>query len=235
MSESRTRGPTWHHPGRATLLLFGGAAALIIAAHLATDAILGFHIDELYYLASGRHPAFGYVDFPPVVPLLARLETGLLGVTPWTLRLLPALLSGVNVVISGAYVRKLGGSLKLQALGLLVAVTAPLIVGTWLFQTVIFDQVTWMLSLYWLLSLVIDRRPRTWIWLGLTLGVGLEVKYLILPLIAGIAIAVLLTPKLRRELRTRPGARGQRRLPSRFRQSGQVRPTHHRRQPASRD
>ena len=203
MSESRTRGPTWHHPGRATLLLFGGAAALIIAVHLATDGILGFHIDELYYLASGRHPAFGYVDFPPVVPLLARLETGVLGVTPWTLRLLPALLSGVNVVISGAYVRKLGGSLKLQALGLLVAVTAPLIVGTWLFQTVIFDQVTWMLSLYWLLSLVIDRRPRTWIWLGLTLGVGLEVKYLILPLIAGIAITVLLTPQLRKELRTR--------------------------------
>src|ERR1035437_2416672 len=196
MSESRTRGPTWHHPGRATLLLFGGAAALIIAVHLATDGILGFHIDELYYLASGRHPAFGYVDFPPVVPLLARLETGVLGVTPWTLRLLPALLSGANV-------RKLGGSLKLQALGLLVAVTAPLIVGTWLFQTVIFDQVTWMLSLYWLLSLVIDRRPRTWIWLGLTLGVGLEVKYLILPLIAGIAITVLLTPQLRKELRTR--------------------------------
>src|ERR1017187_3615417 len=100
MSENRTRGPTWHHPGHATLLLFGGAAALIIAVHLATDGILGFHIDELYYLARGRHPAFGYVGFPPGGPLIARPETGLLGVTPWTLRLLPALLSGVNVVIS---------------------------------------------------------------------------------------------------------------------------------------
>jgi hypothetical protein len=188
---------------RPTLLLYGGAAALIIALHLATDGVLGFHIDELYYLASGRHPAFGYVDFPPIVPLLARLETGLLGVTPWTLRVLPALLSGVTVVLSGAYVRKLGGSLRLQALGLLVGLTAPLIVGTWLFQTVIFDQVTWMLSLYWFLSIVIDRKPRTWIWLGLTLGVGLEVKYLILPLIAGIALAILLTPELRKELRTR--------------------------------
>jgi 4-amino-4-deoxy-L-arabinose transferase-like glycosyltransferase len=185
------------------LLLFGTAAVLIIALHLATDGNLGFHIDELYYLASGRHPAFGYVDFPPIVPLLARLETGLLGVTPWTLRILPALLSGVSVVLSGAYVRKLGGSLTLQALGLLVGVTAPLIVGTWLFQTVIFDQVTWMLSLYWFLSILVDRRPRTWIWLGLTLGVGLEVKYLILPLIAGIAIATLLTPPLRHQLRTR--------------------------------
>jgi hypothetical protein len=112
-------------------------------------------------------------------------------------------LSGVTVLLSGAYVRKLGGSLRLQALGLLVGVTTPLIVGTWLFQTVIFDQVTWMLSLYWFLSIVIDRKPRTWVWLGLTLGVGLEVKYLILPLIAGIALATLLTPPLRRQLRTR--------------------------------
>src|ERR1039458_5395889 len=130
MSESRTRGPTWHHPGRATLLLFGGAAALIIAVHLATNGTLGFHIDELYYLASGRHPAFGYVDFPPIVPLLARLETGFLGVTPWTLRLLPALVGAVNVILSGAYVRKLGGSLRLQALALLVGLTAPMLPGT---------------------------------------------------------------------------------------------------------
>ena len=198
-----TDQPTKQHPRRAAFLLYGCAAAFIVALHLATNGILGFHIDELYYLASGRHPAFGYVDFPPIVPLLARLETGLLGVTPWTLRLLPALLSGVNVILCGAYVRKLGGSLKLQALALLIGVTAPLILGTWLFQTVIFDQVTWMLSLYWVLSLIIDRKPRTWILLGVTLGIGLEVKYLILPLIVGIGIAVLLTPSLRKELRTR--------------------------------
>jgi hypothetical protein len=203
MTETPRRASARVGAVRPTLLLFGTAAVLIIALHLATDSNLGFHIDELYYLASGRHPAFGYVDFPPIVPLLARLETGLLGVTPWTLRILPALLSGVSVVLSGAYVRKLGGSLTLQALGLLVGVTAPLIVGTWLFQTVIFDQVTWMLSLYWFLSILVDRRPHTWIWLGLTLGVGLEVKYLILPLIAGIALATLLTPSLRHQLRTR--------------------------------
>src|SRR6202030_3738067 len=65
------------------------------------------------------------------------------------------------------------------------------------------DQVTWMVSLYWFLCLVIDKRPRYWICLGITLGVGLEVKYTIAGLIAGIGIAVLLTPSLRMELRTR--------------------------------
>jgi dolichyl-phosphate-mannose-protein mannosyltransferase len=189
---------------RATvLLLYGGAAAVLIAIHLATNGVLGFHTDELYYMASGRHPAFGYVDFPPIVPLLSRLETTVFGVTPWGLRVLPALVGGVNVILCGAYVRKLGGSLQLQALALLIGVTEPLILGTFLFQTVIFDQVAWMLSLYWFLAIVIDRNPRTWILLGITLGLGLEIKFLILALIAGIGLAVVLTPTLRSALRTK--------------------------------
>src|ERR1700730_16161935 len=140
-------------------LLYGGAAAGIIALHLATNGTLGFHADELYYLTCGLHPALGYVDFPPIVPLLARLETALLGVSPWTLRVLPSLLGGFLVVLSGLYVRRLGGSLRLQAIALLSAIAAPFLLGTnWVFQTVTFDQVTWMLSVYWFLCLVLDRR-----------------------------------------------------------------------------
>ncbi|MFI5461431.1 MAG: glycosyltransferase family 39 protein, partial [Isosphaerales bacterium] len=186
------------------MLVYGGAAASVIALHLATNSTLGFHTDELYYLTCGWHPALGYVDFPPLVPLLARLETGLLGVSPWTLRLLPSLLGGFLVALSGLYVRRLGGSLRLQGVALLSAIAAPFLLGSnWVFQTVTFDQVTWMLSLYWFLCLVMDRRPTYWIYLGITLGIGLEVKYTIVGLIAGIGLAVLLTPSLRSELRTR--------------------------------
>jgi hypothetical protein len=185
-------------------LLYGGAAAFVIAVHLATNNTLGFHTDELYYLACGNHPALGYVDFPPLVPLLARIETGLLGVTPWTLRILPSILGGFLVVLSGLYVRRVGGSLRLQALALLSAVAAPFLLGTnWVFQTVTFDQVTWMVSIYWFLCLVLDRRPRDWIYLGITLGLGLEVKFTIVALILGVFVAVLLTPALRKQLRTR--------------------------------
>jgi hypothetical protein len=190
--------------GVTAVLLFGGAAAGVIALHLATNGTLGFHTDELYYLACGRHPALGYVDFPPLVPLLARLETGLLGVSPWTLRVLPSLLGGLLVALAGLYVRRLGGSLRLQGIALLAAVAAPFLLGSnWVFQTVTFDQVTWMVAIYWFLCLVIDRRPRYWILLGITLGIGLEVKYTIVGLILGIGVAVLLTPALRMELRTK--------------------------------
>jgi len=187
-----------------TTMLFGGAAAAVIALHLATNGTLGFHTDELYYIDSGRHPALGYVDFPPVVPLLARLETDLLGISPWKLRLLPTLLGGFMVALSGAYVRKLGGSLRLQLIALLIAMAAPYFLGAnWVFQTVTFDEVTWMVALYWFLSLVMDGRPRYWVYLGITLGIGFEVKYTIVGLIAGICVAVLLSPSLRDALRTR--------------------------------
>jgi len=58
-----------------------------------------------------------------------------------------------------------------------------------------------MLALYWFLCLVIGRRPRYRFYLGITLGIGLEVKYTIVGLIAGMCIAVLLTPELRSALR----------------------------------
>src|SRR4029453_15082707 len=99
MSRAVDRPP---RSGVATALLYGGAAAGGIALPLATNGTLGFHTDELYYLDCGRHPALGYVDFPPVVPLLARLESGLLGTSPWKLRLLPSLLGAFLVALSGA-------------------------------------------------------------------------------------------------------------------------------------
>ena len=188
---------------RVAVLLYGGAAASVIALHLATNSTLGFHTDELYYLDCGRHLALGYVDFPPVVPLLARLETGLLGISPQTLRLLPSLSGGFLVALSGAYVLRMGGSLRFQAIALLTAIAAPFLLGSnWVFQTVTFDQVTWMVSLYWFLRLITTQRPRYWIYLGIALGIGLEVKYTIVGLIAGICVAIVVTPSLRAALRT---------------------------------
>jgi hypothetical protein len=46
-------------------------AAVVAIAHLAAVGRYGFFVNELYFVVCGRHPAFGYVDQPPLVPLIA--------------------------------------------------------------------------------------------------------------------------------------------------------------------
>src|SRR5271157_2695563 len=41
-----------------------------LSIHLLTSQNYGYHGDEFYYIAASRHPDFGYVDMPPLIPLL---------------------------------------------------------------------------------------------------------------------------------------------------------------------
>jgi hypothetical protein len=54
-----------------------GVAAQAAALLVAVSARYGYHRDELYFLARGRHLAWGYPDQPPLVPLIARLMSDL--------------------------------------------------------------------------------------------------------------------------------------------------------------
>jgi hypothetical protein len=48
-------------------------AAVFVAVELAVSGRYGFMQDELYFVEASRHLAFGYVDQPPLTPLLTRV------------------------------------------------------------------------------------------------------------------------------------------------------------------
>ncbi len=84
-------------------------AAGIAVLYLMTAGQYGVFRNELYFIVCGRHPAFGYVDQPPIVPLLAA-ATQVAGVNIWLLRL-PAILAAAALVpLTVAYATLLGAS-----------------------------------------------------------------------------------------------------------------------------
>lgn len=79
-------------------------AGLFVILELAISARYGFQQDELYFIVAAHHLAFGYVDQPPLAPLLTRV-TSLFGVSPTAIRVIPALLGGAVVVAAARHPR----------------------------------------------------------------------------------------------------------------------------------
>ena len=176
-------------------------AAVVLAGHLILSGRYGFHRDELYYLAAGRHPAFGYVDQPPLVPLLARAVTALAGDHLWPLRAVAGAAHAAVVVLAAALARQLGGGRRARLLAALAAATMPLLlaVGS-LFQTVIFDQLWWAIVLLLVARLLDGAHPRGWLAVGAVVGIGLETKWTMALLVVGLAAGAVAVPSARRHL-----------------------------------
>jgi hypothetical protein len=185
--------------------LTSGTAILIyvalvkLAIHLATNGGYGYHRDELYYIACGDHPAWGYVDHPPLTPFLARLITATLGSSLAGLRLIPALAGALTVFVAGKTAKVLGGKLFAQALTAL----AVLVSGTYLFYgtlltTNVFDQLLWAVALYLFVSILRNDNRRLWIWFGVVVGIGLLNKHTMAFLGGSLFAGLILTDERRR-------------------------------------
>jgi Dolichyl-phosphate-mannose-protein mannosyltransferase len=200
-STPTTAGPTGRHR-KSEAMIIGAVALAVLALHLAGNGLYNFHRDSLYYLDSARHLAWGYVDFPPVTPAIGRLSLLIFGPSVWGLRLWPSLAGAVMVVLTALIARELGGGRAARILAAIGAAASPVLLGAnWLFQTVTFDQLVWLVCIWLVARLARTRDRRLWLALGVAAGVGLETKYTILALIVGLAVATAATP-LRRWLRT---------------------------------
>jgi 4-amino-4-deoxy-L-arabinose transferase-like glycosyltransferase len=192
MHSAHTAGRSWFRDPAALTV---GVA--VLALHLALANRYDVFRDELYFIVCGRHPAFGYVDQPPLVPLLAA-GTYALGAQTWLLRLPAVLAAGGLVWLTVAFTRLLGGRGGAAWIAAIAAGCAPMFMGlTGTLNTTTFEPLAWTAVAYALALTALRDDRRALLWGGAVAGVALEAKYALATWLVALALGVALTAERR--------------------------------------
>ncbi|WP_169789042.1 glycosyltransferase family 39 protein [Nonomuraea candida] len=171
-----------------------GVAGAVIALLLSVSGRHGYHLDELYTRAASRHLDWGQIDQPPLVALVARIETILFGDNLTAFRLVPALLIGVTVVLAGLVARELGGNQRAQLLATVAAAASGLALHTGhILGTNNFDVLVWVMVSWLVIRIVRTGDQRMWPAVGAVVGFGLHAKYLLVLLLLAFGAGLLVT------------------------------------------
>lgn len=173
------------------------AAAAALLLHLIGNAHYGFFRDELYFIICGRHPAWGYVDQPALVPLLSAL-TQMFGISLFALRALAALFAAGGVFVTCRIVQELRGGAFAQSLAAICVALSPVLCsfgmkvstdmpGLWL----------WPLAALYVLRLAKGADPRWWLGVGIAFGIAGNAKYSILFFALAVLLGLALSPQRR--------------------------------------
>jgi hypothetical protein len=190
---------------RSTSILILAIALLNLIIHLVTTGFFAYGIfrDELYYIACANRLDLGYVDHPPFSIYILALWKWLFGDSMFIIRLLPAIISSLTLIMLGNFTRRLGGGSSAILISMLVYMLTPIFLGmNTIFSMNTFDFLFWITSAYLLLKIVQEENKHLWIWLGVTIGLGLLNKTSMFWLSSGVFLALIFTP-LRKDLKTK--------------------------------
>jgi 4-amino-4-deoxy-L-arabinose transferase-like glycosyltransferase len=173
------------------LLLLGLAIFLV---HMFTNHQYGFHQDEMVVMDNANNLDWGFVEYPPLTPFLARVEVALFGFSLVSARTIPALLSGLILILTGLMARELGGNRGAQIVAAVGASIAPfaLLLGV-LIQYVTLDFFWSVLIAYLVIRVLKTEDPRWWLAIGVVIGLGMMTKYTMVFFAVGVAGGILLT------------------------------------------
>jgi len=199
-ASAETRRPSPFTSGTAIVLAL---AFIRIVLFCIAGPHYGYFRDELYYLACGEHPAWGYVDQPPLIGWLAWLLRHTIGTSLWALRLLPALAGAATIVFAGLLARQLGGRRWAMLLASLAALMAPISLAmSHLFTMNAFDPLLWTAIACLVVQIAKCGREPLWLFVGALAGITILNKYGVVFWLFGLALGVCLSP-LRESLRYR--------------------------------
>src|SRR4051794_17313898 len=170
------------------LVSIGAAVAAVL---LAFAGRYGYHRDELYFLRAGRGLALGYVDQPPLTPLVARAMDTLAPGSLVALRLPSALVAGLVVLLAGLLAREFdtGRGGQVFAAGCMAVSSVLLFVGH-LLSTTTLDLLAWT-ALSWLLVRALRDGGPVWLPAGAVAGIALENKVQPAFLVAAVVLGLL--------------------------------------------
>lgn len=181
-------------------VLIAVVALVRVLLYLVAAPHYGYFRDEMYYLACGEHPAWGYIDQPPLIAWMAWLLEHSIGTSLHALRLLPMLAGVGTIVLTGLLARKLGGGRWAMFLASLAVLIAPINLAlTHLFTMNAFDPLLWIVIAWLLVDLVQTGREKIWLLIGVVVGITLLNKYGVLFFVAGLLVGVLFS-SLRKSL-----------------------------------
>jgi hypothetical protein len=166
-------------------------AVFSVAIHLLVMNNLEYNRDELLYFSLGQHPAAGYATVPPMIGWIAWLMKSTFGYSMFSVRIIPALMSGVMVMVVSGIARELGGgsySRFLAALGFLISGFGLRTFS--MFMPVFIDMFFWTIIIYVIIRFINTSSGKYLILLGLVAGLSLLNKYLIGILFLSLFIAV---------------------------------------------
>jgi hypothetical protein len=176
-------------------------AGLTLLVHALANPHYGFFRDELYFIACGRRPDFGYVDQPPVVPLLAA-GSQVFGRSLFALRFIPALCAAATVYVGMLLAAELGGGAFAMLTAGVALAFAPVLCAFGEKQGPDMMQVwLWPLVALYVLRVVKGGDPRWWLAAGVATGLAIESKYSVVFFAFALLVALALTPQ-RAVLRT---------------------------------
>ena len=186
----------------AWLGLYACAASIALLAMQALAAgRLELTFDEAYYTLWSRSLSFGYLDHPPMVALLIRASTSLFGGSEFGVRALSLLVVGAMPALIALIAWRLFDSAEKAALAALMWIAMPLVSIGAVFVTPDAPLVVfWTLGLGALVELWRTGERRWLIALGLALGLALQSKFTATFFAAGVVLALVATPSLRRWL-----------------------------------
>jgi hypothetical protein len=162
---------------------------LVVVVLTAFSNGYGYHRDELYFAM--LKPAWGYVDQPPLTPLVAHGLASLYDGGPWLLRVPATLCAAGCIVVTALIARELGGGPKAQAWTAwgMATTSAVLLLGH-VFITSAPDLVVWGLVSLCVLRAELRDDPRWWLAAGAVAGAATYNKLLVVVLLAGIALGL---------------------------------------------